>query len=605
MKWKLKEKAPDSFFKKHSSFNPLLVQLLYNREIKDKKEIKKFLNPNYAEDTHDPFLMKGMKKAVARIKKAIDKQEKIAIFGDYDADGVCASALMYKTLKKIGFEPVVYIPDREKEGYGMSNQGIDYLDKKDVDLIITVDCGISDQKKVAYAQTKNIDVIVTDHHLIPDNPPKCEAVLNPQQEDCPYPFRFLSGTGVAFKLIQGLIQEIDAAYYEGFEKWFLDIVALATVADLMPLKDENRTLVKYGLARVFPKSRWIGLKVLLEKVGVQDLENYNFKTQTLGFLLGPRLNAAGRMDHANLSFKLLVSDDQEEAKRFADKLEKSNRKRQKRQKEIEKEIVQILKKKEKANFVFEGDQEWPIGLVGLAAGRITDRYYFPSCVYNQGKKICKGSCRSVKGVNIVDILTDCEKYLEEYGGHAQAAGFTVQKDKLEDFKNCFARKLKKQLQGKKLEPELSIDAQAAPQYLNTSLENVLEGLAPFGKGNSEPLFLTQNLEVTSKKRVGSNKNHLKLTVRGKIDSGYNYIKAIYFGWEADRDKSENHKKGFQQGKKYDIVFKPMVDEWRGRKSLTLNIKDFRPSQKQSQETSADQSDRKERPDSVGKQKKLY
>lgn len=572
MKWKLKNEAPQELISEHSDLDSVLVQLLYNRELEKRDKIDAFLEADYEKHTHDPLLMGGMDALVQRLKKAKKDGEKLAVYGDFDADGVCASTILIKALRELGFETEIYIPDREQEGYGLNKKGIDFLKNKGVDLIISVDCGISDIEPVAYAQNKGVDVIVTDHHLVPDKTPDTEIIVNPHQNDCPYPFEYLSGAGIAFKVVQALVKEFDQLYFSGYEKWFLDLVAVATVADLMPLVDENRVLVKYGLT-VLPQTKWPGLKKILAKAGKEDLDEEDFSAQTLGFIIGPRLNAAGRMDHANLSFELLTTTDENRAELLADKLEKNNRKRRRKQKKIEKKLKERLEEKENLEPIFEGEEDWPEGVVGLAAGRVSDHFYFPACVFNKGEELCKGSCRSIKGVNIVEILEECSDHLESYGGHEQAAGFKVKTDNLEELEHCFRKKIKSALEGKKLEPELELELEIPTEKLGTDLEQILTGLAPFGKGNPEPKFLVRNLEVSRKRKVGSNNNHLKLTLRdasGEVRGNFN---GMIFSWEGKKENAQADT--IEEGEAYDFAFEPMFDRWQGRKQFTLNIKDFR------------------------------
>lgn len=575
MKWNIQKEAPNDLLEKHSDLDSVLVQLLYNRELKDRDEIETFLKADYKQHTYDPLLMGGMKALVRRVKKAKRQEEKLAVYGDFDADGVCASAILIKALRELGFETEIYIPDREQEGYGLNEKGIDFLKNKGVDLILTVDCGISDNEPVSYAQNKDIDLIITDHHLVPDETPDTDIIVNPHQNDCPYPFDYLSGAGIAFKVVQALMKEFDQLYFPGYEKWFLDLVATATVADLMPLVDENRVLVKYGLT-VLPQTKWPGLEKILSKAGKDNLDKVDFSAQTLGFIIGPRLNAAGRMDHANLSFELLTTTDENRAELLADKLEKNNRKRQRKQKKIEKKLKERLNEKDNLEAIFEGNDDWPEGVVGLAAGRVSDHFYSPACVFNKGEKSCKGSCRSIKGVNIVAILEDCSEHLESYGGHEQAAGFKVKTDNLEKLESCFRKKVKSVLEGKKLEPELKLELEIPVEKLGTDLEKILTGLAPFGKGNPEPKFLVRNLEVTRERLVGSNNNHLKLTLRdasGELRGNFN---GMVFSWENKKDSAQADV--IKEGKAYDFVFEPMFDRWQGRKQFTLNIEDFRPAE---------------------------
>jgi len=359
-KWKILDKAPKDFFSQFPEIDPIVLQLLYNRGLKTQKQIDEFLNPDYGQDQHDPFLFKDMEKATKRIFKALTNKEKVAIYGDYDADGVTSTAVIYNVLKELGFKNIeVYIPYRMTEGYGINEVAVKEFEEKNIDLMITVDCGIANKEEIALANKKGIDVIITDHHHEPLNPPdKALAIINAKVKGEKYPFKDLAGVGVAFKLAQALIKKsrekgIDIP--KGYEKWLLDLVAIGTVTDCVGLIGENRTLVRYGLV-VLNKTKRIGLRKLIEKANLTlgQIEAWN-----IAFQLGPRLNAAGRLDHASTSFKLLTTDDKKEAEEIVEGLEKTNRERQKiTEKMVDQAKEQIDDKKAKSSIISVIGQNW-------------------------------------------------------------------------------------------------------------------------------------------------------------------------------------------------------------------------------------------------------
>jgi single-stranded-DNA-specific exonuclease len=581
--WKINEKATKEFFRKFKNYHPLLLQLLYSRGIKTKKEIDDFLSIDYEKDVHNPYLLSGMKLAIKRIKKAISNKEKVAIFGDYDADGICAATILNEVLNKIGLRPIVYIPNR-KEGYSLNEKTINHLAKKNVDLIITVDCGSSSNKEICLANKLGIDTIITDHHLLPLEVPKAYIILNPKKKNDKYPNNDLSGTGVAFKLATAIIREFPSKFKSGEEKWLLDLVAIATVADMMKLTGENRTLVKYGLL-VLAKTRRMGLKVLLKDAGVKDIKIQwldkkknrflvkNIDSYIIDFIISPRLNAAGRMDDANTAFYLLNTSSFREARQFSQQLNKKNQLRQKLQTALTKKIQESLTKKElKKKFILRGSKSYPSGIVGLISGKLTNKFYLPSFIYKKGAVLSRGSCRGILEVNVVDILTNCASCLKEYGGHKGAAGFTLKNTELKKFRKCLEQNIKKILKGKELAPKLKIDCEINFQNINYKLKKVLEELAPFGEGNPEPIFVIKKTIVAEKRKVGKRNQHLVLRLK-KIEEGKEYyLKALLF-------QNAVKLEGIEKDKCYDFVFALLFDEWKGRKQVTLKIIDWKESDK--------------------------
>lgn len=602
MQWQLKQKAPEEFLNKFPEVNNVILELLYQRGVREEKEIEKFLDPDYCRDLYDPFLMSGMDKAVKRIIAAINppagEKEKIAVFGDYDADGVCASALVIESLKMLGADAEAYIPDREKEGYGMSAAAIEELAGKGVKLIITVDCGISNFNEVELAKEKGIDVIVTDHHPPVQKIPKAYAVIDPKQEGDEYPFKDLAGVGVAYKLIcalfkkippplEGLSRQSDAAVegvgggfslqnfggVEGYLKWCLDIVALGTVADVCPLIDENRTITKYGLI-VLEKNRRIGLAELLKQAKLHDGQSQlSLNSHNIGYQIGPRLNASGRMDHANTSFQLLITQSKIEAADLAFKIEEKNTRRQ----QLTKQIINKIKSDfdfSKEDFIFAHLEECPAGIAGLVAGKLTDEFLKPSFIISEKEEIAKGSCRAPdcfaeKGFHLGNLLSGCKDYLEKFGGHAQAAGFSVKKENIaglkEKIKEIFKSVWKNKLPD--IKPCLEIDSELSHDDINWDLLEQIKKMAPFGEGNPQPIFSIKNASAQEPRLVGNGEKHLKLTLRLKRKDGtMHFIDAIAFGFG---------QLGINAGDEIDAAFNLEENFWNGSRSLQLNIKDIK------------------------------
>ena len=589
--WHLKNKFPQNFSEKFPEYIPLVSQLLYNRGIVEKGQDGNFFNFDYDKDLHNPFLMKDMEKAVKRILKAIQKKEKIAIFGDYDADGITSSAILAKTLKILGSEPEVYIPDRAKEGYGMNLKAIKYLKKQKINLIITVDCGISDFEEIALANQSGIEVIVTDHHCIPEKLPPALAILNPHLENCSYPFKDLAGVGVAFKLAQGLIQrQCDIVplskknrsiknLNNGFEKWLLDLVALGTVADCVPLLGENRALVHYGLI-VLNKTKNPGLKKLIEISRVSSRKKGgSITSEDISFVLAPRLNVAGRMDHANLSFRLLMSDDETEIEKIAQKLEKKNQERQKKTKEIIEEVKKRFYKKNPAKggknqdkIIFEADSEWPVGLVGLVAGRLSDEFSRPALIFSKDDKKSVGSGRSIPCFNLIKAVSHCQDFLLEFGGHSQAAGFTLLNDKLDDFYQSLKFIVERNLKEENLKPSLEIEAEAEGKDLSWDFFNQISKFAPFGQNNPTPLLLMKNLQIKEMRAVGNGEKHLKMKLFWKSSDG-NHEK----NFEAIGFNFGNCFFKLKENDFVDVVFELTSNLWNGYSSLQLKVVDLKKS----------------------------
>ncbi len=560
-KWNLTKKVPKKFIDKFPEYSPITLQLLYNRDLKGEEEIDKFFNPDYEKDLYDPFLMNDMDKAVSRIKKAIDKKEKIVIFGDYDVDGVTSTAVLYKTLKHLKAKHLdYYIPDRNKEGYSLNKKAILEITKEKTGLIITVDCGITNIEEIALANKKKTDVIVCDHHLVPANLPSAYAILNPKQKKDKYLFKDLAGVGVTFKLAQGLLQTKDNRN-ETFLKWMMDLAGLGTIADMVPLVDENRIFAKYGLI-VLKKTKNLGIRALMAKAKINPL---NLDTEVVNFQIAPRLNAAGRMDHAYSSLKLLISSSYAEAEKIAENLNALNNQRQKLIEQIIKEAreeIGVFDKQRK--ILILSNKDWPITVLGLVAGKLSDEINRPVILIEKGGKESKGSGRSIENFNITDALKGCKKILTKFGGHKGAAGFSLRTKDLELLDKNLCRIADKKIKEKDLVPKISIESGITLSDIAWNFYEELEKFKPFGADNPEPVFLLRDIEIIEARGVGKGNKHLKLHFKHEEKT----IKAIGFSLG-------DLLKDIKINKKVDLICSIEVNYWNGAKDLELKIYDLK------------------------------
>ncbi|MFH1235382.1 MAG: single-stranded-DNA-specific exonuclease RecJ [Parcubacteria group bacterium] len=561
-KWVIAEPISKEIRNKFPEIHPVILQLLFNRGIRTQEQIDEFMNPDWGEDIHDPFLFRDMRKAVERIRQAIQKGESVVVYGDYDADGVSASAILFETLTALGAKDVhVHLPHRETEGYGLNVPAVKELVKRKAHVIITCDCGTSNWEEVAVANKAGIDVIITDHHHEPKQMPEPFAFLNPQLSKETYPFKHLAGGGVAFKLIQGLVAEDrkkEKKLSEGFEKWLLDLVAISTVTDMMPLVGENRTLVHYGLV-VLKKTKRIGLQALM-KTARGRLEDID--THTIGFQIGPRLNAAGRMDHANTAFELLIERSSEVAAEIAEKLDTKNRERQRLSEIMVKEAEKQLVGSDERILIVQG-KEWPVGIIGLVAGRMSDRYHRPAFALGEKGNDIVGSGRSVPNFDITGALAAHSDLFSRYGGHTQACGFTMPKKHLKAFHTTF-KKIGRQIPSKDLIPMEHADAEIGLDDVNWKLYEIAEKFEPFGEDNPFPRFVARGVEIVECQKVGKDGKHLRLQVRHASDLVRKVIAFGFSGHEA-----------LTAGAKFDMMFEVSVNEWNGNRELQLKLVDAR------------------------------
>ena len=575
-RWQIAPPAPEDHLARFPQLSPLIVQLLYNRGITAPQDVRDFLAGARPED--NPFRLKGMNEAVTRLRQAIRGEELVAVYGDFDADGVTATALLVETLSALGARVKPYIPHRVDEGYGLNTGALRQLASQGVEVVVTVDCGIRSIEEVSYGRKLGLDFIVTDHHSVGEEVPPALAVINPKQPDCPYPFKDLAGVGVAFKLAQALLRanrRVPVAKGEvGVnEEDLLDLTALGTVADLAPLLGENRSLVRRGLERLNDPQR-LGLRAMIAQVG---LKLGQIDAAAIGFVLGPRLNAAGRMDDATTSYDLLTCRSPDEAANLAQELEELNRRRQRLTAEtLERAKEQVLVAGEDEKLLFAAGEDFLAGIVGLVAGRLTEEFYRPTLVVELGPEESRGSARSIPEFNITAALDQCSDLLVRYGGHAAAAGFTVANDNLEPLQERLKELAAEQLEGVELTPTLLIDAEVELSEMDWATQALLTQLEPCGYANPAPLLLSRRAIVRSARAVGTDGGHLKLS----LSDGQARPSTV-------SDAASGHHWGaiaFRQGqwagqlpRHIDVVYSLEVNEWRGEKRLQLNVKDLRPS----------------------------
>jgi single-stranded-DNA-specific exonuclease len=524
------------------------------------------LLPDYGENQHDPFLFKDMAHAVKRILKAVEQKEKIVVYGDYDADGVTSSVIIMETLKALGSAAEIYIPFRETEGYGLNLEAAKKIIKEQIKLVITVDCGISNKKEVELLNRGGVDVVITDHHHEPTDLPPALAIINAQLEAETYPFKTLAGCGAAFKLVQALLKKHQDYKVNqlppGWEKWLLDLVAIGTIADLQPLLDENRVLVKYGLI-VLQKTKRLGLLKLIETMGnnVTVLDE-----RTVGWQIAPRLNAAGRLNHASSAYELLITEVPDEAEKLAAEINQTNKDRQQITDKVNMEARNILGEVNDQKILIVAGKEWPTGVVGLVAGRLTDEYNRPSLVISRYKGEIIGSGRSIPEFNIIEAVEKCGEFMARFGGHAQACGFTLKdEESLAQFIKKITKLAKSELNGQELLPQLTIDAEIKLEEVNWNLFEDLEKFMPFGEGNQKPRFLASGLNINEIQTVGSDAKHLRLMVNHQTSAVRKTIGFCFGSW-CDKLK---------RGDKIDLIFEVDVNEWNGNRELQLKIVDLR------------------------------
>ena len=563
--WKILPKISEEIVSQFPDMNPVCLQLLHNRNIDTQVKIDEFFNSDYIDDIHDPFILKDMKKAVKRIYKALDKKEEVLIYGDYDADGVTSSALLNDILDKIGIRADTYIPHRETEGYGFNMDSVAEIIEGKYNLVISCDCGVSNTAEIKALNKAGIDVIITDHHQEPEKLPPALAIIHAGLKREKYPFSKLAGVGIAYKLACGLLKsklcKLSSKEKDKTAKWLLDLVALGTVADMVPLVGENRTLVKYGLL-VLKKTQRLGLQELY-KISGTKVEKMN--SYTIGFQLGPRLNAAGRIGHANTAFELLITKNLERAIEISNELNANNKERQ----DITKEMVAEAKAdmgiiNEKKKMIWVKSSSWNLGIIGLVAGRLSNEFYRPSFAlgYDGENWVC--SSRGIEELDLMEIINHVGDKLLRFGGHKSAAGFSLSEDNLEKVKSEIEKFINKKLKGIELTPSVYLDAEIKLADIDWDLWKYLDQFEPFGMDNKKPKFLIKNCQVKEVQFLGADQTHLKIT----LEQEAKIKKAIGFRMVKDFPN-------LKVGDKIDLVAEIGLNEWNGSRSLELYIEDLK------------------------------
>ena len=562
MRWNLKskpEKEKLQALQNALQVDEIIATLLVQRGVETYEQAKTFFRPTLA-DLHDPYLMKDMDKAVNRIEKAIQNNENILVFGDYDVDGTTAVSLVSSYLRSFYPNVATYIPDRYGEGYGISYLGIDYADDNGISLIIALDCGIKSIDHVNYAKAKNIDFIICDHHRPGPVLPEAVAVLDPKREDCSYPYDELCGCGVGFKLIQALAknrnQTIDDLVL------YLDLVATAIAADIVPITGENRVMAKFGLEVINSNPR-PGIKALIQNVKKKVLT-----ITDVVFIVAPRINAAGRIKHGNEAVALLTEYNIQQAEQFASEIEKYNSDRKDLDKQITKEaLLQIQENNEQircSTVVYQ--ENWHKGVIGIVASRLVENYYRPTIVFTKSGDKLAASARSVKDFDVYNALEACAEHLEQFGGHMYAAGMTMLPENYENFKNAFEKVVAATIHPDLLIPEIAYDAEINLSDLNPKLMRVLKQFEPFGPENMTPLFLAKNLMDSGyAKTLGGDDEHLKVFAKQGNSENFNAI-GFGLGKKLDIVKNKN---------KFDGIFSLEENEWKDTVTLQLQLRDIR------------------------------
>lgn len=566
--------------------SPLITRLLANRGICSKEDAKFFLEGTI-DDLYDGFLMKDMKKGISIIKNAIESKKKIVIYGDYDCDGVCSTTILYKTLKSLEANFTYYIPNREDEGYGINSDRIRKLKNEGAEVILTCDNGIAAFEQTDVAKELNLQIVITDHHDIPYveaedgtrtyKVPSADAVINPKQKDCTYKFKDLCGAGIALKFSMCLLREFGKNLDEHRELY--QYAAIATVCDVVELLDENRIILKEGL-KIINNTKNKGLKALVKETSLEDKEigEYHF-----GFVLGPTINATGRLETANLSVELLITESEKEAEELAKKLYELNKIRQDLTSESVERVIEKIEKEynqdEKVILVY--DETIHESIAGIVAGRVREKYNLPTIVLTKGKEMPKGSARSIEGYNMFEELNKSKEFIEKFGGHPMAAGLSVREENIPLLKKSLIEKCT--LTEKDIIPVVKIDSPLGLNRIDEKIIGAIESLRPFGKGNNSPLFAVKDLDVTRVFFMGKEKNFMKFRflipntntyIEGVNFDKYEFFKEIYinkYGEESFLNLLDNGYANF----KMDIIYYPTINEFMGKRNIQLNIKNLR------------------------------
>jgi single-stranded-DNA-specific exonuclease len=509
-RWKIREITDEYAVKSLAdslNFSEVLARLLIHRDIKNFSQSKLFFRPTI-DSLHDPFLMDGMETATTRVIQALTENQSICIYGDYDVDGTCSTALLYMFLKELGANVEYYIPKRLTEGYGISRSGIDYVKSRDVSLLISVDCGITAVEETKYANELGLDLIICDHHQPKEQIPEAYAVLDPLKPGCSYPFKYLSGAGVAFKLAQGVSERIGK---RDLPMQYLDLVALAGAADIVPLVDENRVLVKEGLNLINSNPR-PGIEALIES---SNLNPGNLSSGQVVFTIAPRVNAAGRLGDAERAVELFVTKDKNEAREYAKILESENYQRRRIDEDTLDEALNIIENSLDLDVeipIVLHQESWHPGVIGIVASRLVEKYYRPTIMLTTVDGVAKGSARSIANFNIYEALEKCKDVLIHFGGHKAAAGLAVEIDKIDEFKERFGQVVRESMTLEDLFPEIHIDSPLKFSEITPKFLRIIDQFAPFGPGNMRPIFLSEGVEIAGNPRIIGN-NHLLTSLK--------------------------------------------------------------------------------------------
>ncbi len=536
------------------NIHPIVAQLLVNRGISTLEEAQNFFSADVS-SLHDPFLLKGMDRMIERVKKAQRNKEKILIFGDYDVDGVTSSALLYRRLSRTGLEVINHIPHRVNDGYGLNENIAQYAKEKGVKLLISVDCGISSYRAVECLNACGIDCLIIDHHEPSHNHlPAAYAIVNPKQKGCLYPFKNLASVGLVAKLIQALEGNISEE--------ILDLVALGTIADVVPLRGENRIFVRLGLPRI-EQTKNKGLAALMEvaKISGKKMSPYH-----VGFILGPRINATGRLDSAHKSLDLFLSEDHTKAHALAKQLDGFNTQRQKIQKEMVEEALEIVERdvnfKEQKVIVIHRE-DWHKGVLGIVASKIAERYYRPTIVISVKEGIGVASARSIEGFHLYNALHDCADLLENYGGHEGAAGLTIRAENIDPFRNLINQAAEQLFTPQKLLPSISIDSEIPLSSVSKDMADIIADMGPFGEGNPEPIFCSRRVKVKSYPQILG-----RDTLKFWVTSGSVAVSAVGFGMA-------EYKPLIVPGQEIDLAYQMTIDDWNKEPTVQLKLKDIK------------------------------
>lgn len=563
MRWVFNDETDENVVAQLSreiNVNSIIAKILIQRNISNFDQAKRYFRPSL-DHLHDPFLMRDMDKVMKRIKTAMDQKEKIVIYGDYDVDGTTSVALVYGFLRNFYSNIDFYIPDRYKEGYGISKIGIDWAVENGFGLLISLDCGIKAVEMTDYANKKDLDLIICDHHLPGDILPNAYAILDPKMHDCPYPYKELSGCGVGFKLLQAFCEKF--GYDPDLLFDYIDLVAVSIAADIVPITDENRALAYFGLKKLNENPR-LGLEALIKHAGIRNQINIS----SIVFGIGPRINASGRMDHAKTAVELLLADNHKVIESLAASIDVKNLERRNFDSAITTEAIEMIGREKgskdlKSTVLFKDD--WHKGVIGIVASRCIEKYYRPTIILTESNGMATGSARSVNGFDIYKAISECSDLLEQFGGHMYAAGLTMEIDKVEAFKEKFEQIVSEKISEEQLTPRIEIDSVIDLKDINFKFFNVLEQMAPFGPGNMQPVFVTHQLHVSGRPRILKDQ-HLKFYVKQNDED--ETMEAIGFGHAEYYDLVAS-------GMRFSMAYYIEENNYLGNKSLQLRVIDLR------------------------------